>query len=124
MRASYPSDEFLENNGLTQPCTTEQTGFTTANERREQVDDFDARFKDFGVGRKFGNRWGFAVNRPLGVGLDVTALVDGFTKNVEDPTEGSFADRDRHGATGIDAVESTHQTVGATESNATNLATT
>src|SRR5690606_38636067 len=41
------SDELLQNNRLAKTSTTEQSSLTTADERREQVDDLDARLEDF-----------------------------------------------------------------------------
>ena len=44
-------NQLSQNDRFAQPGTAEQPGFTTADERREQVDDFDARLEHFGFGR-------------------------------------------------------------------------
>ncbi len=87
MRRCDTGDQLGQNNGLTETGTTEQTCLTTADERSEQVDHFDTSFKNFRVGRKFGNGRGLAVDWMIIIGLDVATLIDGITENIEDATE-------------------------------------
>jgi hypothetical protein len=113
----------LENNGFAQAGTTEQTSLTTPNERSEQVDNLDPGFEDFGVGRKFRDRRSLTVNRPLCIGLDITSLINWLTEHIEDPSQGAFSHWNRNWASCIDAIETSHEPIGATEGNATHLAT-
>ena len=50
MRASDTSDQLGQDNCLTETSTTEQTGFSTAYEGGQQVNNFDTRFENFRVG--------------------------------------------------------------------------
>jgi len=122
VRTRNPSDQLLENNRLSETCTTKETSFTTPYERREQVNNFNAGFEHFGVGGKFRNRGGLSVNRPTIRGLYITALIDWFSENVEHPAEISFTDRNRNWFSGVDAIKASHKTVSATESHAANPA--
>ena len=47
--AGDAGDEFLNDDGLAEAGPAEQAGLAAADERREQVDDLDAGFEDFGL---------------------------------------------------------------------------
>jgi hypothetical protein len=51
MGAGDAGDELGEDDGFAETGPAEQTGLAAADEWREQVDDFDAGFEDFGFGR-------------------------------------------------------------------------
>ena len=80
-------DQLGENNRLAQTGTAEQTGLTAADERREQVDNLDARFEQFGLGRQVGRaaaRRGESANT---LGIDRAATVDRLADQVEHAAE-------------------------------------
>jgi hypothetical protein len=122
--ASHPSDQLLKNNRLAQPSTAEQTSFATPNERSQQIDNLDTGLEDFCVGGQFRNGWSSSVNGPVFVSGDGTTLIDRITQNIEYATERSAAYRNRNWPSQVDAILTAHQSVRATESNTTNLATT
>ena len=84
-------DELGQNDRLAQTGTAEQTGFTAADERREQVDNLDARFEDLGFGRQFGERRRIAMDRPEFLGIDRAAPIDRIAQEVEHAAECLFA---------------------------------
>ena len=122
--ASNSSDQLLQNNRLAQTCTAEQTGLTTSNERGEQVDNFDTGLENFRVGRQLGYLWSLAMDRPIIIRLNRTTLIDRLTQNVEDASQCSDANWDRHRLAQVDAIQATHESVRTTECNASNTTAT
>ena len=64
VRTGDAGDQLGEDDGLAQTGTAEQAGLSAADERRQQVDDLDAGFEDFGLGAEVFERGRLAVNRP------------------------------------------------------------
>ena len=112
-------DQLGENNRLAETGTAEQTGFTTADERREQVDNLDAGFEQLGLGRQIAEGGRVAVDRPILVGIDRAAAVDRFARDVEHAAERGFADGNLYRFAGVDAVLAADEAVGAAERDAT-----
>ncbi len=69
-------DQLGENDRLAETGTAEQAGLAAADERREQVDDLDARFEQLGLGRQVAQLRRVAVDRPVFFGVDRAAAVD------------------------------------------------
>jgi hypothetical protein len=63
------------------------------------------------------------VDWPLGIGLNITPLINRLTEHIEDPSQGAFADWNRNRITCVDTVEASHESIGTTEGHATHLAT-
>ena len=115
-------DQLGENDRLAETGTAEQPGLATADERRQQVDDLDARFEQLGLGRQVAERRRIAVDRPMFVGVDRTAAVDRVADDVEHAAERRLADGHRHRAAGVDALLAADQTVGAAQRDAAHAA--
>jgi hypothetical protein len=82
--AGDSGNQFGQDDRLAETGTTEQARLATTDEGRQQVDDLDACLKEFGLGREFRNWWSITVNRPAFLGLNLPAVVDRFSKHVED----------------------------------------
>ena len=65
---------------------------------------------------------GIAVNRPALFGVDRAAAVDRLAEQVEHAAERLLADRHRHRAAGVDALQAADQAVGAAEGDAADAA--
>ena len=77
-------DQFLNQHSLADTGTAEKTNLATTSVRGEEVDDLDAGFEHFGLGRLLDKLWGVGVDgRELDT-LDLTALVDGLANDVHD----------------------------------------
>ena len=57
-------DQLGEDDRLAQPGAAEEADLAAADERREQVDDLDARLEHLGLGRELVERGRVAVDRP------------------------------------------------------------
>ncbi len=115
-------DQLGQNHGLAQAGPAEQAGLAAADERREQVDDFDARFKKLGLGRQIGDRRSVAVDRPALFGIHRAAAVDRIAHEIEHPAERGRSDRHLHGGAGVDAIHAADHAVGAAQGHATDAA--
>ena len=104
VRAGDAGDQLGENDRLAQTGPAEQAGLAAADERREQVDDLDAGFEHFGLGREVGDRRRIAVDRPALLGVDRTAAVDRLAEQIEHAAQRGLADRHGHRAAGVDAL--------------------
>ncbi len=90
-----------EQHGLAYPCPTEQSCLAATLQRGEHIDDLDAGFKYFGLGRtpRQGRRCAMHT-APFDIRRRRQAI-DGIAKNVEHAREGCTADRHFQRATGI-----------------------
>src|SRR5262249_7862869 len=116
------SDELGENNCFSQTGTAEQTGFTTADERREQVNNFNTRFEHFSLGRQVGHCRSIAVNGPIFFRLDRAAIVDRFAEQIEYTAQGRLADRHGHRAASVDDFHTADHAVSVAQGNAADAA--
>ncbi len=111
MFTSDTSDHFLDDDGLTDTCTTEESNLTTADKRAEQVDDLNACFEDFCFGVEFNKLRRRLVNRTRILGINRAKLVDRFTQKVEHATEHAFADGHGDRSAGVGHFHATLHTV-------------
>ncbi len=96
-----PGDHLLNNDRLAQAGAAEQPGLAAPDERREQVDDLDARDQLLGFGRQIDEfRWRMVNRAPL-LGLAGAPHVDRLTDKIEHPPERLQADRNCDGPTGV-----------------------
>ena len=86
-------DQLGENDRLAETGPAEQPGLAAADERREQVDHLDARFEQFGLGRKIAKGRRVAVDRPVFFGIDRAAAVDRVARDVEHAAERALCRR-------------------------------
>ena len=105
-------NQLLDEHGLTDTGTTEETNFTTTGVGGKQVDDLDTSDENLGLSRLLGERWGLGVDGQVGSGLDRTTLVNGVTRDVDDTAKGARADGDGDGSTGVVGSSATGQTLG------------
>ncbi len=70
--------QFLNQNGFSNTCTTEETDLTAFDIRAEEVDDLDAGFKDDGLGRLILEFRRVVINRMLFTGVEFRTVIDGF----------------------------------------------
>lgn len=94
-------NKLLNEHGLADTSTTEETDLTTTGVRGEQVDDLDTSDENLGGGGLLNESRGLGVNGQSLVGLDRSTLVDGVTSNVDDTTESSRADGDGDRSTSV-----------------------
>ena len=100
--AGDAGDQLLKDDRLAEAGTAEQTGLAAANERRQQVDDLDARLEEFGLratarSNVGGSRW---IGR-IFLGVDRAAAIDRLAEEVEDAAERFLADGDRDRLAGV-----------------------
>ena len=115
-------DELGENDRLAETGTAEQAGLAAADERREQVDDLDARFEQLGLRREIAERGRVAVDRPVLFGIDRAAAIDRVARDVEHAAERRFADGHLHRLAGVDAILAADEAVGAAQGDAADAA--
>ena len=87
-------DQLHDDNGFTDTGTPEESDFTPFGVRREEVNDFDPGLEDFGFGALLFEGRRIAVNRPVLFGLKLTGIINGFSDDIENPSEDFFADGD------------------------------
>jgi peptide chain release factor 1 len=103
-------DEFLNQHGLSDTGTAEETNFTATGIGGKEIDDLDAGFEDLGGGGLVDEWRGIGVDGAELDALDGTTLVDRLTNNVHDTAEGSAADGNENGGAGIDDLLATNKT--------------
>jgi hypothetical protein len=110
-------DKLLNQHGLADTSTTEETNLATAGVGGKEIDDLDTRFQNFS-GSGLVDEWrGVGVNRRELDTLDGAALVDGLTNDVHNTTKGGLSDGNLDGATGIDDLGTTDETLGTVHSD-------
>ena len=85
-------DELLNEDGLADTSTTEETNLSTTSVGGEEIDDLDTSDENLGSGGLLNELGSLGVDRAELVGLDGTALVDGVTSDVDDTAKGGRAD--------------------------------
>ncbi len=105
-------DEFLNQNCLADACAAEEADFPAFRVRSDEVDDFDAGFKNFRCrALVFEGRSG-AVDGPMIVGFDFCGIVvDGIAEDVEDTSQDAVADGNRDGFAGVKGFHSSDHAV-------------
>jgi peptide chain release factor 1 len=115
-------DELLNDHGLPHPGAPEQADLAALDERGNQIDDFDPRFEDLGLGLQIGELRGGPVNRPpLSILRQRRTTVHRLTQDVEDSTQRSLANRSGDGSAGITYLHAPGNPVGGAHGNGPNL---
>lgn len=110
-------DKFLDEHGLADTCTTEETNLATTSVGGEEVDDLDAGLEHLSGGGLVDECRRVGVDgRKLGA-LDRTTLVDGLANDVHDATEGGMADGNLDGRAGVHDFLPTDETLGSVHGN-------
>ena len=110
-------DELLNQHGLADTSTAEQTDLSTTGVGGEQVDDLDTGLQDFSGGGLLNEGWRVGMDRAELDALDRTPLVNGFTNDVHDTAQSTLSDRDPNRSTSIDDLLPTDETLGTVHSN-------
>lgn len=118
-------DHFLDQNGLADTGTTEQTDLSTLDVRGEKVDDLDAGLEHLGLRLELVEAGRLAVDRPaLGdVGV-LLRVVQHLTQGVEDLALGEVADGDGDALARVGHRGLADQTVGRLHRDGTDEAVT
>lgn len=111
-RGGSPYNQLLNEHGLTDTGTTEETNLTTTGVRGEQVDNLDTGDKNLGRGGLVDEHRGIGVNGSELGGLDGTTLVNGVTSDVDDTAESGGTDGDGDGSTSVLGGDTTGETLG------------
>ena len=105
-------DQLLNEDGLSDTGTTEETDLSTTSVGGKEVDDLDTSDENLGSGGLFDELWGVGVDRQELVRLDGTTLIDRVTSDVHDTTESRGTDGDGDRRTGVDSLATTDETLG------------
>lgn len=106
-------DELLDEDGLADSGSTEESNLSSTRVGGEEVDDLDAGLEDLGRGRLVDELWRVGVDRAHGDTDDGSTLVDRLTDDVHDATEAGGADGDEDGRAGVDDSLATDETLGS-----------
>jgi hypothetical protein len=110
-------DELLDQHGLSDTGTTEETNLSTTGVGSEEIYDLDAGLEDLGSGGLVDEWRGVSVDGAELDTLDGAALVDGLPNNVHDASEGGRADGDEDGGARVDDLLATDETFCAVHGN-------
>jgi hypothetical protein len=105
-------NQLLNEHGLTDTGTTEQTNLTTTGVGGKEIDDLDTSDENLSRGGLLDELWGVGVNGEELGGLDGTTLVNGVTSDVQDTAKSAGADGNLDGGTGVTGDSTTHETLG------------
>ena len=106
-------DELHDHDRLADARAAEQADLAALHERRDQVDDLDARLEDFGFGLEVGELGSGTMDRPaLDIIRNRRTVVDRIPEHVENPAERCFANRNRDWTAGVLDVHSANNRVG------------
>jgi hypothetical protein len=104
-------NELLDEDGLSDTCTTEETNLTTTGVRGEKVDDLDTGNEDLGRGGLLDEGRRVGVNGSKLDALDGSTLVNWVSSDVHDATETARTDGDLDGGTGVGCGSATDETL-------------
>jgi hypothetical protein len=105
-------DQFLNEDGLADTSTTEETNLSTTRVRSQKVNNLDASDQNLGRRGLLNELGRIGVDAALVFALDGATLVDRVASDVHDAAEGGVADRNHDGASGVDGGSTTDKTFG------------
>jgi hypothetical protein len=105
-------DELLNQDGLADTSSSEESDLSTTSVGGEKVDDLDTGLENLSLGRLVDELGRVGVDGTGSDSLDGTALVNGLTDNVDDATERSGTDGDLDGRSSVDDGLTTDETLG------------
>ena len=85
------SNHLLNDDGLADACTTEETDLSTADERAQKIDDLDACWQNFSLWIQVNKLWRLSVDRREIRFANWTAFINNFSKQIENSTKHWFA---------------------------------
>ena len=105
-------DQFLDQHGLADAGTAEQTDLAALGIGREQIDNLDAGDENGAFGRLIDEQRSLGMDRRAAFGAHGAALVDGFAHDIHDAAQRLRPDGNRDLATRIDDFLSAGQAFG------------
>ena len=105
-------NQLLDEDGLTDTGTTEETNLTTTGVGGKQIDDLDTGDQNLGLSGLLNELGSLSVDGAELVGLDGATLVNGVTSDVDDTAKSARADGDSDRSTGVTGGSTTGQTLG------------
>lgn len=105
-------DELLNEDGLADTGTAEETNLSTTGVGGEQVDDLDTGDENLSRGGLLDELRGLGVDGQELVSLDGAALVNGVTSDVQNATKSGGADGNGDGSTSVAGLGATDETLG------------
>lgn len=110
-------NQLLDEDGLSDTSTTEETNLTTSGVRGKEIDNLDTGLEDLSSGRLLGEGRRLGVNGEVLGGLDGSTLVNGLTTDVDNSTKGTSADGDSDGGTSVSDGGTSDKTLSTVHSN-------
>ena len=111
-------DQLGQDDRLAESGPAEQPDLAAADERRQQVDDLDARLELLGLGREGIEGRRVAMDGPVLFRVDRAAAIDRVAEQVEHAAECLLADRNAHGVPGIGHRHAADQPFGRAQGHA------
>ncbi|KAH3670907.1 hypothetical protein OGAPHI_000618 [Ogataea philodendri] len=110
-------NQLLNENGLTDTGTTEQSNLTTSCVWGKQVHNLDTSLQDFSSSRLLNKSWWVSVDWVSLLALNWTSLVNRLTNNVDDSTQSTSSDRDGNWRTSVKDGLTSNETLSTIHSN-------
>ncbi len=121
MLGCHAVDHLLDEDGLADTGTTEQSDLAALQVRGDEIEHLDARLEHLLLWLHVLERRRLTVNRPGFARLDAVHVERG-TPHVEDVTQRLVADRYRDRGAGVADLGSTHQTISGRHGNGADTA--
>jgi peptide chain release factor 1 len=112
-------NQLLNENGLTDTGTTEETNLTTTGVGGKEIDNLDTSLKNLSGGRLLSEGGGLSVDGKVLSSLNGSTLIDGLTNDVDNSTKGTTADGNGNGGTGVNNGLTTDETLSTVHGNST-----
>jgi peptide chain release factor 1 len=103
-------DEFLNQDGLSDASTSEETDLSTTGVGGKEVNDLDTGFQNLGGSGLVDEGRGVGVDGGKLDTLDWATLVDGLTNDVHDTAKSGGTDRDHDGVAGVNDLGTADKT--------------
>jgi peptide chain release factor 1 len=121
VRFGISYNQLLNEHGLTDTGTTEQTNLTTTGVGGEKVDNLDTGDENLSLGGLVDECGRIGVDGSELGGLDGTTLVNGVTSDVDDTAQGGGTDGDGDGGTSVGGKDTTGETLGTLKESQSKL---
>src|SRR5207237_2301418 len=120
----YVVDQLHDDDGLADAGAAEESDLSTLHERRDQIDDLDARLEHLGLGLEVGELGRGSVDRPpLDISRNRRTVVDWVPEHVENSTQRGLSDRNRDRTASVLDVHAANNGIGRRHRPCTTLVT-
>ena len=110
-------DEFLNQHGFPNACTTERTNLSTTGVGSEQVNNLYTSLQDSGGGGLLNERGSVSMGRRKFDTLDLAPFIGWFTDDVHNTTQGTFSYWNPAGSTAVYGILPANETLGTVHSD-------